>query len=339
MTTYYVDNSSTNASDGNPGTSAGAPLKSLAALNNMHFQPGDTIAFKAGTVYSASAAGKGALEVSSSGTASAPITFTSYGTGAKPIINNTSSATNSEGIEVDNASFDRIDGLAVHQAVNAGVEIGSGASHVTVTNSEMTNTGFGVYAYGQSNVVSHNYIHDLHMVNDTPQSVNNNDDYGAVGVVVNGNNDEVAFNKVVNASASSYDYGRDGGGVETWGNVTNLSVHDNWVENARGFFEAGGGDLSNATFQNNVCLNNGGFMVLQDGGEFGGNYSNVVAKSNTIVEQHQTSSQDSTVVLTNQGLSSSDFDFVDNIVSLNNGTDVFANYGSQDHSDNLLSLS
>ncbi|MGU3361171.1 hypothetical protein ACLBWX_12625, partial [Methylobacterium sp. M6A4_1b] len=63
MTIYYVDKSSKYASDRNPGTSAAAPLTSLDAVNKLKLQAGDTVAFKAGTAYTASAAGTGALNI------------------------------------------------------------------------------------------------------------------------------------------------------------------------------------------------------------------------------------------------------------------------------------
>src|SRR6516225_9675489 len=76
-TTYYIDNS---GNDSNPGTSASAPWQTVAKVNNSVFQPGDTISFKRGGLW------REGLAPRSGGTASSPVTFTAYGTGALPIL-------------------------------------------------------------------------------------------------------------------------------------------------------------------------------------------------------------------------------------------------------------
>ena len=82
-TTYYVD--ATHGSDTNSGTSENAPWKTLSKVNEMssEFAPGDVIRLKKGEIW------KGERIRSTthpSGTSAAPITYTSYGSGAKPII-------------------------------------------------------------------------------------------------------------------------------------------------------------------------------------------------------------------------------------------------------------
>ncbi len=76
--TYYVDN--VNGSDANAGTSAAAPLATIARVNTLNLQPGQTVAFKAGDVWHEM------LTVSQSGSSGLPINYTSYGTGAQPVI-------------------------------------------------------------------------------------------------------------------------------------------------------------------------------------------------------------------------------------------------------------
>ena len=81
MTTYYV--SSISGSDNNAGTSGSAPLASLQAAKNL-VKPGDTVEVMNGT-YTGPAGGN-VLTISTSGTASAPITFEAA-PGATPVIN------------------------------------------------------------------------------------------------------------------------------------------------------------------------------------------------------------------------------------------------------------
>ncbi|MGE5457744.1 MAG: SwmB domain-containing protein [Methanococcaceae archaeon] len=79
-TNYYVDN--TNGLDSNTGLSSGTAWKTLAKVNASFsiFVPGDAILFKRGEIFA------GTLTIAKSGTASNPITFGAYGTGADPDI-------------------------------------------------------------------------------------------------------------------------------------------------------------------------------------------------------------------------------------------------------------
>ncbi len=76
--TYYVD--ATNGDDDNDGRSPEQAWQSLAKVSETSFEPGDVIAFKRGEVW------QGRLTISSSGTEDAPIVFTAYGSGEKPVI-------------------------------------------------------------------------------------------------------------------------------------------------------------------------------------------------------------------------------------------------------------
>jgi len=75
-TTYYV--SSSEGNDGNAGTSASAPWRTIAQVNAQTFNPGDSILFKRGDVWNES------LVPPSSGVAGNPIAFDAYGTGPAP---------------------------------------------------------------------------------------------------------------------------------------------------------------------------------------------------------------------------------------------------------------
>ncbi len=75
---YFVDSQEGN--DNNDGKTISTAWKTLAKINNMSFQPGDIIGFKKGGIF------LGSLTIKDSGISGHPIVFTSYGTGAKPII-------------------------------------------------------------------------------------------------------------------------------------------------------------------------------------------------------------------------------------------------------------
>ncbi|MES2371433.1 MAG: T9SS type A sorting domain-containing protein [Bacteroidota bacterium] len=76
-TSYYF---STSGSDANTGTTSASPFKTIVKLNTLVLNPGDSILFKCGDTL------RGQVNLNYSGTASLPIVFTFYGSGAKPVI-------------------------------------------------------------------------------------------------------------------------------------------------------------------------------------------------------------------------------------------------------------
>jgi hypothetical protein len=76
--TYYVD--SANGSDSNPGTQT-EPWKTVTKVNSTTFSPGQSVGFARGEAW------RETLAPGQSGTATSPITFGAYGTGARPVIN------------------------------------------------------------------------------------------------------------------------------------------------------------------------------------------------------------------------------------------------------------
>src|SRR3984885_5253346 len=105
MTTYYV--SSEIGSDNNAGTSATAPLATLQDAANL-VKAGDTVEVMNGT-YTGNAPGGGdVLDIATSGTASAPITFEAA-PGQTPVIN---SSGGWNGIKIE-ASYIVVSGFTV----------------------------------------------------------------------------------------------------------------------------------------------------------------------------------------------------------------------------------
>jgi hypothetical protein len=77
-TIFYVDNVQGN--DANNGTSAATAFATVAKINSLSLQPGQTVAFKAGNVWHE------VLTVAQSGTGGLAINYTSYGDGVQPVI-------------------------------------------------------------------------------------------------------------------------------------------------------------------------------------------------------------------------------------------------------------
>jgi len=78
---YYMD--AVNGSDANNGTSSATPWQTLSKLNSQTLSGGDTVFFKCGTGQSF----YGRANWTRTGSAGNPVVYTTYGTGAWPIIN------------------------------------------------------------------------------------------------------------------------------------------------------------------------------------------------------------------------------------------------------------
>ncbi|MFF0474850.1 discoidin domain-containing protein [Streptomyces sp. NPDC004284] len=102
-TTYYVD--SAGGSDTADGTSTGTPWRTLARVNQQVFQPGDTVRFLAGRTWTGQFAPKG------SGAEGAPVTATSYGSGAKPVIAGANTVPSA--VLLENLAHWTLDGLEI----------------------------------------------------------------------------------------------------------------------------------------------------------------------------------------------------------------------------------
>jgi len=268
---FYVDSFS--GSDSNSGTSPDDPWRTLAPVQARNFQPGATIHLCRGSSWD------GGLVINDSGVEGNPITFTSYGTGAKPIIRNPE-VTYGRAVQID-AQWVVVEGLLVRDAHEAGIRISSGANHNVVRDCEATNVGMGIAVHGQHNLITQNYAHDLTMVKNTSGG---NDDYGAVGIWLFNTSNEVSYNRMVNCIAPSHDYGTDGGAVEGWGDIDGSYIHHNWAQDCDIFMEVAGGSARNVALAYNVALNNSRFAVFHMGGKFAGQMESFRIENNTIVE-------------------------------------------------------
>lgn len=269
---YFFD--SVNGSDSNSGTSPSSPWKTLAKLNNTNFNPGEQVFLKRGSFWS------GEWVIDNSGTASKPIIFSSYGdTGDLPTFSNTGTGlVSSIRIKSDYVVLEQVKTI---DARLAGVYLITGADHNVVQYIEATNTGEGVKVNGQYNLITRNYIHDLKMVVNTPTG---DDDYGATGIWLFNSYNEVSYNQIINCRAPSYDYGEDGGGVEFYLDVNGSYIHHNYVYNAKGFMEIGGGSAYDNVVAYNVIVDSGRALGLHLGGGFQSDIKRLYFYNNTVVD-------------------------------------------------------
>lgn len=329
-TNYYVD--SVNGSDSNIGTSEDHPWRTLAPVQAKKFMPGNTIHFKRGSSWA------GGLVIDDSGVAGNPITFTTYGIGARPVISNPGDANNWTRAVTIGADWIIVEGLLVRDAFNGGVHISGGSDHNIVRDVEVTNVGRGIVIQGAKyNLVTQNYVHDLHMVRNTPGG---NDDFGAIGISFNNASDnEVSYNRLQNCQAPSYDYGTDGGALEWWGISGNNYVHHNWATDSDGFLEVGSvnGEVKDTIVAYNVSINNGWFGQFSLSGKFGTKVSNYRIENNTIVQRlPHAGERDLPILIFTDNPTPDSLSIRNNIIFVD-GWDV-SHYSGFTHENNLFSL-
>lgn len=274
---YYVN--SRDGNDLNSGTRASTPWKSLARVNSMVFKPGDIVNFSCGSKWNSE------LSISSSGMPDNPIIFRPYGQGDKPLISNPYPA---KFAIIITGKWLIIDGFIARDAHMAGIELAKGADHNVVQNCEVTNTGMGISSRGSYNLITRNYVHNLYMIRNTPQSVNKDDDYGAVAFWMWAPNNEISYNKAVNCEQPSYDYELDGGFVELYTNGDSTYIHHNWAERCNGFLEVSGRAV-NVTLAYNVsveCSDIFIFLHMRLDNSGNSNVKNLRVDNNTVIRQY-----------------------------------------------------
>ena len=205
MTTYYV--SSIIGADNNAGTSASAPLASLQAAANL-VKPGDTVEVMNGT-YTAPPTGA-VVDITTSGTASAPITFEAA-PGQTPVIDTTGGW---EGIQIQ-ASYIVVSGFTV---------VGNAANYTVAQATALYSTGdallntVGINVNTPGNGVVPNHI-----------TIENNTIYDQPGAGIGTNNSDYIsiLNNVVYDNANWSPYGASGISIGASVNSdTNPGVHD-----------------------------------------------------------------------------------------------------------------
>ena len=287
---YYCDASSTNKTAN--GTLA-APWKNIAQVNSgtTMVNGGDTIFFKRGQTY------VGRLYIERSGSAGNPIVYTAYGKGSLPTFDNTISdiitLNNQTYVVIDRIKFidnSLIDKLHQLQATISNAILLYNSPHCSISNCDFSMLGIGIATFTGSNYtnITGNYMHNLRMVRNTPVYNNNNDDYGAVPIVIGSSSNTISHNLFEECWAISYDYGYDGGAIEFFGeDMNNNFIAYNTAINCNGFIEIG--SSSNGVAKNNVVaynkiINCGMLGVFQNGGDYACNISNLQYYNNTIVE-------------------------------------------------------
>lgn len=250
---HYVDSNARAATDSGPGT-RNRPWKSLGAVDNHTFKPGDVVYFARGSSY------KGGFAVKDSGTAGRPITLTAHGAGAPPSFTNPDfNVLNGNVIQVKGSHI-VVDGLYFHDGAAApsgrsgsvmrigDVFVDKGSDHVVIRNSEVRNSPIGFNVHGEHGVVTRNYLHDCNRFLRPPG-------WGPIAIFIGNANMEISHNRITNYLATGGAYGADGGAIEIDPRLYSVEAHDISLHHNYSYGNEGFLEITKATERINVSYN------------------------------------------------------------------------------------
>jgi len=287
---YYVD--CTAGNDANSGTIESAAWKSLAKARTAALAPGDRLLFKRGCTWT------GPLYMDWNGGSGRPIVIDAYGSGYLPIIQN---AQYDVIVRGTNLLIQNLATRGTPESVDPGCQnqpkgwqqgfrFEAGAAYNTLRYSQATGLTHGVkIASGAHNITVVNNVFAGNNLMYILDAGNPSNDAGANGIVLEGDDNEIAYNQISGSDACSFDFGRDGSAVEVYGGQRNR-VHHNIATNNATFTELGTARSADNTFAYNLVTSStakANFLVTE--GASGGRgpvlrtkaYNNTVYLTNT----------------------------------------------------------
>ncbi|MGW4424238.1 NosD domain-containing protein [Streptosporangium sp. NPDC004631] len=267
---YYVD--SRRGDDSAPGTSPAKAWRSLDSVNATELRPGDVVLLRRGGSW------KGPLRLGARGTAARPISVEPYGKGPAPRISGTD-----DDCVVLSGSHLLVAGVRASNCRWSGFELGGSRNELNGVLADRNVAGVHV-------IGSHNVIRNSVLTRNNRMSVNDSggdNDSGAFGVLLNGDDNLVARNVITGSYAASHDYGTDGAAVEVFNGDRNRVVQ-NIARDNETFVELGAEKGKTATgnlFAGNVVTSSqrrGSFLITRGPGHVVGPVLGTVAVHNSV---------------------------------------------------------
>ncbi|MFF4986834.1 hypothetical protein ACFY19_06575 [Streptosporangium saharense] len=268
---YYVD--SAKGDDAATGTSPEKAWRSLHNVNDATLRPGDVVRLKRGGDW------RGPLRLGAKGTAERPVVVEPYGKGSAPRIG----GEGAESCVVVGGSHVRVTGVRASGCRWAGFA-------VTGDNNELDGVLADRNAAGVNFVGSRNVLKNSVLTRNDRMSVNDNggdNDSGAFGVLLNGDDNLITDNVITGSYATSQDYGTDGAAVEVFNGDRNRVLR-NVARDNETFAELGARKGKTATgnvFAFNVVTSSrkrGSFLITRGAGHVVGPVRGTVAVQNSV---------------------------------------------------------
>jgi hypothetical protein len=289
---YYVD--CIGGNDANSGTAESAAWKSLAKARTAPLAPGDRLFFKRGCTWT------GPLYLDWNGGSGRPIVIDAYGSGYLPIVQN---AQYDVIIRGTNLLIQNLATRGTPQSYDPGCQnqpkgwqhgfrFESGASYNTLRYSQATGLTHGVkVATGAHHITIVNNVFAGNNLMYTLDASNQSNDAGANGIVLEGDDNEIAYNQISGSDACSFDFGRDGSAIEVYGGQRNR-VHHNTATNNTTFTELGTSRSADNTFAYNLVSSStakANFLVTEGASGGRGPVLRTKAYNNTVYLTNPTS--------------------------------------------------
>lgn len=264
--TFYVDCAGGN--DAYAGTSTSQAWRTLPKANGASLSPGDALLLKRGCTWT------GPLKAVWTGNAALPIRIGAYGSGELPRIQNARDNVDITGsyLIIENL-FTRADAPSYDSGcanARAGWRVGfrfrSGASYNTLRYSQANELYHGILLGSGThhNRVLNNTLRNNNMKSEDPDS-----DAGGNGIVIAGDDNEIAYNDVSGSDVCSRWFsGRDGAAFEVYGGQRNV-IHHNSAWDNNNFLELGNSRSADTTVAYNrvtSSLRLANFLVTRGSG-------------------------------------------------------------------------
>lgn len=356
MSIYYVSSSYTG---GIANGGINTPWKSLSAVqSNMNvFQPGDFIFFKKGDTFT------GHLTITKQGTIGSPITFSTYGTGADPVMKNVGEETFQLGAYNNGGGYITIDGFNFtdttfdvndkinHAPCETGIRLGYFPDYkktgCIIKNCKFSNIGSAVVITGNETIVENCDVRNMKNVVNTTSP--NYEDYGANPFTITGDDNIIQDNYISGGWAESLDFGFNGGAFEMFDSCNRNQFLRNTIVDCGGIAEFGAqsGDAVSVdnTYSYNTIINCGNLSYINFSGQFTCTATNVQFFNNIIIENSASrfsgpntgmgittpaalakiSPEPALLTFGNGSPNTTIFNFKNNIVLLQNGNKVIQN--------------
>ncbi|GAA1517874.1 right-handed parallel beta-helix repeat-containing protein [Sphaerisporangium rubeum] len=269
---FYVD--AAKGDDDARGTTPRRAWRSLRRAGAQRLRPGDTLLLRRGGRW------QGTLELTGKGTAARPIVVGGYGRGPRPRI----SAKGDDCVVVA-GSYLRVSELRASRCGWAGFRVEGRYNDLWDVYADHNVTGVWFTPDGARNVLRGSQMRGndrMSVDDDEPDN-----DSGAFGVLLNGDDNRVVGNLITGSYARSHDYVADGAAVEVYGGDRNIVTH-NLARDNETFTELGhepGGTATGNVFAHNVVTSSrprGSFLITRGPGHAVGPVRGTVAVHNSV---------------------------------------------------------
>ena len=332
---YYINSQTGN--DTNIGTSMNSPWKSLKKLEEINFQPADSILFAKNSVF------YGGILFESSGTAENPIVISSYGEGLPPSFSNPDQNEMNGNVFQLSGSHIVINGLSFLKCADANSKNGksvleagaiftkTGADNITIKNCIFTDCPIGVNITGQRSLITGNTFKDCNRFLAEPN-------WGPLGIVIGNAYNEISYNTCSNYVNIGGTFGADGGFIELDDRYFGAKVHDVKIHHNKSFDNMGFLEIETNVEGDNIDVY---YNLSDDYQQFifywGGNNSKI--ENNTVIRTKPSLNGAVNTVFT---MRKGNFTVRNNIFVVANGVQVFVtapydvgNYDQVIHENNL----